>query len=253
MVGNDGEPQHQYAIDPATMAAYGRVTRWGHCACLFARTKKGNLQVPNFHLETQDQTAPGWRAITRLIEQSAHARAGILEPSSRIPWEDWIGVITLPMTIASLEKVKQIRLYGSHLRRIPPDIGRMNALQSLDLYRSYLLHWLPYEVLRCRRLTESRMSVRALYGNRKTRLPFPRLSNPIELLLPSTCSVCDRSFDERAPRLHWTTQRVATDTVPLLVHTCSKACVDSVPSAPKGCFERPHRGGGGVGMPAPRR
>ena len=158
-------------------------------------------------------------------------------------------VITLPLEVASLTHVTEVRLYGSHLRRLPPEIGRMSSLRELDIYTSYSLHWLPYEVTRCVNLSASRMSTRALYGNRKTRLPFPRLSRPIEGLLPATCSVCDQSFGERTPQPFWTTQRVGTDYVPLLIHCCSSACIDSVPSAPSGFFERPHKGGGGVGMP----
>jgi hypothetical protein len=93
------------------------------------------------------------------------------------------------------------------------------------------------------------MSTPTLYGNKNTRLPFPRLSKTIPSLEPSTCSVCDRSFDDRAPQLYWTTQRVGTDYVPLLIHSCSMECVKSVKNAPQGFFERPHKGGGGVGMP----
>jgi len=125
----------------------------------------------------------------------------------------------------------------------------MTSLRELDIYTSYSLHWLPYEVLRCTNLNVSRMSTRAIYGNRKTRLPFPRLSRPIEALLPTTCSVCDQPFGERTPQLFWTTQRVGTDDVPLLAHSCSSVCVDLIPSAPSGFFERPHKGGGGIGMP----
>jgi len=158
-------------------------------------------------------------------------------------------VIMFLFQVASLTHVVEIRLYGSHLRRLPPEIGRMTLLRELDIYTSYSLHWLPYEVTRCVNLSASRMSTRALYGNRKTRLPFPRLSRPIEGLLPATCSVCDQSFGERTPQPFWTTQRVGTDCVPLLIHSCSSACIDSVPSAPSGFFERPHKGGGGVGMP----
>jgi hypothetical protein len=67
--------------------------------------------------------------------------------------------------------------------------------------------------------------------------------------LPATCSVCAQLFGERNPQLFWTTQWVGTDYVPLLIHSCSNACTDTVPSAPPGFFERPHKGGGGVGMP----
>lgn len=160
-----------------------------------------------------------------------------------------MSVITLPPDIESLTEVKAVFTYGSHLRRLPPEIGRMNALEKLDLYTSYSLHWLPYEITRCARLRESRISTRALYGNRNTRLPFPRLDGPVEVLLPATCSVCDRSFGERAPQLFWLTLGVGTDTVPLLVHSCSKDCTLSLPQPPKHFFARPHKGGDGVGMP----
>jgi hypothetical protein len=238
-----------FSIDSATEAAIGRMTRSDHCACLAVRSKKGVPLVPNIHAEAQDQSVAGWGKVTNLIEQLARTAASILEPSAQIPWEDWMRVITLPPQVASLTHVVGIRLYGSHLRTLPPEIGRMTSLRELDIYTSYSLHWLPYEVSRCANLSVSRMSTRALYGNKKTRLPFPRLSRPIESLLPSSCSVCDQPFGERTPQLFWTTQRVGTDDVPLLVHSCSSACVDLIPSAPSGFFERPHKGGGGIGMP----
>src|SRR5215831_8350394 len=126
-----------------------------------------------------------------------------------------------------LTPCSKFRGHLSHLRRLPPEIGRMTSLRELDIYTSYSLHWLPYEVSRCANLSASRMSTRALYGNGKTRLPFPRLSRPIERLLPATCSVCDQPFGERTPQPFWTTQRVGTDCVPLLIHGCSSACIDS--------------------------
>ena len=251
MSNDAGGPSRLFSVDPATKAAIGRITRREHCACLAVRTKKGTPTVPNMHVEARDQTAAGWGQVTDLIERLAQTSAPILEPSAHIPWEDWMRVITLPPQVASLTHLVEIRLCGSHLRRLPPDIGCMTSLRELDIYTSYSLHWLPYEVTRCANLGASRMSTCALYGNRKTRLPFPRLSRPIDVLLPATCSVCDRSFDERTPQPWWTTQRIGTDYVPLLLHSCSIACTDSVPSAPPGFFERPHQGGGGVGMPIP--
>ena len=225
------------------------ITRRAHCACLAVRKKKGTPVVPNMHIEAQDQSAAGWGQVANMIAQLAHTSVTILEPAAQIPSEDWMRVITLPPEVAHLTQVKEVRLYGSHLRRLPPEIGRMSSLRELDIYTSYALHWLPYEVTRCANLTASRMSTRGLYGNRNTRLPFPRLSSPIDVLLPTTCSVCDRRFGDRTPQLFWTTQRVGTDFVPLLIHSCSSACINSVPSAPSGFFERPHKGGGGVGMP----
>lgn len=160
-----------------------------------------------------------------------------------------MSVITLPPEIASLTEVKTVFTYGSHLRRLPSEIGRMTSLEKLDIYTSYSLHWLPYEITRCSMLRDSRISTRALYGNRNTRLPFPRLDRPIDTLLPGTCSVCDRSFGERAPQLFWLTLTIGTDTVPLLVHSCSKDCTLSLPRPPEGYFAGPHKGGDGVGMP----
>jgi hypothetical protein len=234
---------------PATKAAVAHTTRRAHCACLAVRTKKGTPLVPNMHVEAQDQSLAGWGQVTNLIERLARTSVAILEPSAQIAWEDWMRIITLPPEVAYLSQVTEVRLYGSHLRRLPPEIGRMSSLRELDIYTSYSLHWLPYEVTRCANLSASRMSTRALYGNRNTRLPFPRLSRPIDVLLPATCSVCDQPFGERTPQPFWTTQRVGTDYVPLLIHSCSSACIDSVPSTPSGFFERPHKGGGGVGMP----
>lgn len=250
MSDDASEPPRLFSIDPATKAAFARITRREHCACLAVRTKKGTPLVPNMHVEAQDLSAAGWTQLQELIERLARTQSALFEPSAHIAWEDWMRVVTLPPAIGSLSEVKEVRLYGSHLRRLPPEIGRASKLEDLDIYTSYSLHWLPYEVTRCTNLRRSRMSTRTLYGNKKTRLPFPRLSGPVETLLPSTCSVCDRSFGDRAPKLFWTTQGVGTDYVPLLIHSCSVACTESVPTAPTGFFERPHKGGGGVGMPS---
>ena len=237
------------SVYPTTQAAAERITRRDHCACLMKRKKKPI--VPKLHTEFQNQDEPGWKQLVDLVRISAEKQLSVLEPSAHIPWEDWIRVITLPAALGSLSRVKEVRLYGSHLRRLPPEIGAMTNLQNLDIYTSYSLHWLPYEITRCHQLTKSRISTRALYGNRKTRLPFPRLNRPVEALLPSTCSLCDRLFGEVTPQLYWITLPVGTDVVPLLVHSCSNDCTLSIPQPPKGYFQRPHKGGGGVGMPDP--
>jgi hypothetical protein len=220
-----------------------------HCACLEVRSKSGSPLVPKMHLDVQDQSVAGWARLGKLIDKLAQSNGTILKPSSEIPWDDWSRVIALPPEVASLTQVQEMHLYGSCLRRLPPEIGQMTSLRKLVIYTSYSLHWFPYEVTRCRNLSDSTMSTRALYGNRNTRLPFPPVPRPSNLLLPATCSVCDRPFDDRTPLLFWTTQRVGTDDVPLLIHSCSYACIASVPSAPPGFFERPHQGDGGVGMP----
>lgn len=238
------------SIDAPTLEAARRITRREHCACLAVRTKSGAPQVPVLHSNEQDVSSPGWLKTQNLIRAAKANGVSTFTPSADMPWEEWMTVVTLPKEIANLTSVTTLRLYGSHLRRLPPEIGRMTRLADLDVYTSYSLHWLPYEVMRCKGLKDSRMSTRALYGNRNTGLPFPRLRGPIASLAPDTCSVCDQPFGENnMPRLYWTTQRVGTDHVPLLVHSCSDSCTDSIPDAPSGFFARPHKGGGGVGMP----
>lgn len=237
------------ALDPVTEAAAQRVERSGHCACLASRTKRGTPGVPSLHVDTQDISSPGWTALLKLVAEASAKHAKIFEPSASLAADQWSSVITLPQSVGALAAVEQVRLYGSHLRRLPPQVGRLEALEDLDIYTSYSLHWLPYEVMRCSRLRETRMSTRALYGNSKTRLPFPRLAGAIEVLMPETCSVCDQAFGEDEPQVFWTTQRIGTDIVPLLIHGCSAACVALVPDSPKGYYARPHKGGGGVGMP----
>jgi len=238
-------------IDAVTKAAVGRTHKGDHCSCLATRTKKGTPGVPNLHAEPQDQSVAGWPLLERLVDDAACEQAAVLEPSAEIAAEDWRQIITLPVAVRELDSVRELRLYGSHLRRLPPEIGRMTSLANLDIYTSYSLHWLPYEVTRCANLKDSRMSTRALYGNRKTMLPFPRLSGSPETLRPETCSVCDCPFGPSGPQLWWITLRVGTDDAPLLVHSCSDKCTTSLPAPPLGYHPKPHKGGGGVGMPAP--
>jgi hypothetical protein len=219
------------------------------CECLPEHARLGAALSPTLHTEEQDESVAGWRQLTKLVEELARSEAEHLAPGKHIAWEDWQHVITLPREVATLTRLREFHAYGSNLRRLPPEIGRIPFLRKLDIYTSYALHWLPYEIVRCEHLYWSAMSTRTLYGNKKTRLPFPRLTGPVDVLLPETCSVCDRSFEGRAPQVCWTTQRIGTDDVPLLIHGCSKSCIDSVPSAPPGYVARPHKGGSEVQLP----
>ena len=220
------------------------------CECLAEYAQLGAAFRPPLHVEVQDEGVAGWQQLTKLVDDFEQSGATFLAPSKHIPWEHWQHVITLPREVAALTCVQEFLAYGSNLRRLPPEIGRMSSLRKFDIYTSYALHWLPYEIMRCQDLYWSAMSTRTLYGNRKTRLPFPRLSNPIDVLMPETCSVCDLPFEGRSPQVYWTTQRVGTDDVPLLIHGCSYACIEQVPSAPPGYVARPHRGGSDSALPA---
>src|SRR5262245_15595254 len=121
----------------------------------------------------------------------------------------------------------------------------MVNLRELDLYTSYRLHWLPFEVARCPKLKRSRVSTRALYGNYKYRPPFPRLGDEGTKTIFATnrCSVCRQSCPRESVLQVWISLRVATDVLPLLVNACSDACIQRLPSPSQGYIDRPHTGG----------
>src|SRR5207247_10515570 len=110
-------------------------------------------------------------------------------------------------------------------------------------YTSHRLHWYPYELTRCPRLSDSTVSTRVLYGNFKFRPPFPALRPVTDAaeadftgLDPGmwgvdavrTCSVCDQPGDRELYQV-WTSRLVGTDVLPLLVNACSAACVAKLP------------------------
>ena len=171
-----------------------------------------------------------------------------------MPPEDWEKIITLPREISKLKDVKTLDLYGSFLEWIPPEIGEMESLEEFIPYTSYRLHWFPYEITRCKKLVNSTVSTRALYGNYKHRTPFPRLrGNPVKLYGDNAkCSICGKPNHERGLNQVWISLRVATDVLPLLVHTCSKQCIEKLPVPAKGYVQRAHKGGIGLVQPMRR-
>ena len=122
-----------FAIDPSTLAAARHVAREGHCGCLASRTKKGTPGVPNLHADAQDITASGWHLLLELVGSTRAASSSAFEPLATIPADQWSAVTTLPPSISDLKTVTTLRLYGSHLRRLPPEVGRMTALSNLDV------------------------------------------------------------------------------------------------------------------------
>ena len=221
------------------------------CSCLDAQydTNKRWHEL-EFHCEEQDTSCDAWKRLLEIIDRCAIDGVKIFEPGAEFEWEDWIKIITLPAAIAKLTRVREVRLYGSNLVRIPPEIGEMQELELFDVYTSYRLHWLPFEITRCANLKESRISTRALYGNFRVHrpCPFPRLPSIADSSLPKQCSVCRGPFGPRGPIQRWITLRIATDVVPLLVHACSKTCVDALP-APAAPYVRAHKGGLGSAPP----
>jgi len=203
----------------------------------------------NLHSDLQDTDCDAWMRLLELVDRAASNRDEVFEPGAHFEWDDWVQIVTLPASVSQLKCVRELRLYGSNFVRIPPEIGEMTALEELDVYTSYRLHWLPYEVTRCKNLRESRISTRALYGNYKYRPPFPRLPSGLELLSPNECSVCRGPFGQWGPRQVWISLRIATDVVPLLVHACSRECIDKLPAPARGYINKAHRGSLGVAQP----
>jgi len=135
------------------------------CDCL--NPQYGNKRFPQLklHAEIQNTESEGWKALESLIDAAISQGAEQFAPGLEMPPELWRQIVTLPNSISKLTSVRKLYLYGGHLVRLPPEIGDMVNLEELDLYTSYRLHWVPYEVTRCRKLARSRVSTRALYGN----------------------------------------------------------------------------------------
>lgn len=180
------------------------------------------------HTEEQDTSCSGWLRLLELIDQAAGDKREEFSPGREMTPEQWTQIVTLPSSIAKLKAVKHFILYGSSLVRVPPEIGEMSNLREFTPYTSYRLHWFPYEITRCRKLKESTVSTRALYGNVKYHPPFPKLPQPNDLFTPKTCSVCNSPFGDSVPIQFWVSLRVATDVLPLLGHACSRLCLAKV-------------------------
>lgn len=197
----------------------------------------------HLHADSQDRNCEAWSALEDYIAVVAKKGRDEFNPMRGIGPVFWRQIVTLPPSIAKLQSVKYFALYGSPLVRIPPEIGELKNLEEFDPYTSYRLHWFPYEITRCPKLTRSRVSTRALYGNYKFRPPFPRLPADFPEVVPSSCSVCNGRFDSGKVIQIWISQRVATDVLPLLVHACSAECVEKLPKPPEGYVQLPHQGG----------
>ncbi len=244
------ERAHLYADPPARP----------DCRCfvgLFYPEDKKALPPPELHAEPQDTECGAWKRLCEVVERAADDGRAEFAPLRELQPGDREHIVTLPPTIARLKRVRRFVLYGSHLVRIPPEIGEMDALEAFEPYTSYRLHWFPYEITRCKRLNNSRVSTRALFGNYKYHPPFPRLTpgafagraEPRELPLACgaptvrACSVCAKPFEDRREHRVWVTLGVGTDALPLLVNACSEGCVRALPKPLTGYTNRPHRGG----------
>ncbi|MBD0297725.1 MAG: leucine-rich repeat domain-containing protein [Flavisolibacter sp.] len=185
------------------------------------------------------------------MEKVARKGSSEFSPGEALGLELYTQIKTLPESIGKLKKVRKIWLYGSKLQRIPPEIGQMEALEYFDVYTSYDLQWLPYEIMYCKRLKDSRISTRALYGNYKNRMAFPSLqNNPVRYEGETLhCSVCKKEMTYQQTNQMWISLNVATDVLPLLVNLCSQECEASLPKPHPAYVPFAHKGGAELVQP----
>jgi hypothetical protein len=227
----------------AEQARAARAAAYPQCSCLDAQFKDQAWHELQLHQEEQDTHGDAWKRLLDLVEQTAESGEAIFAPRRQMPWAEWSKIVTLPASIAKMTRVREMRLYGSNLVRIPPEIGQMRMLRVFDAYTSYRLHWLPFEITRCEYLWDSCLSTRALYGNYKFRPPFPRLPQRAADSEPKLCSVCGAELDGRPVIQVWISINIATDVVPLLVHACSTGCVKRLPRPADNYVQAAHQGG----------
>jgi len=229
---------------------------WPTCSCFNFRGETHH-GVPALHADPQDISCDAWRLLSENVDAAATRGETTLEPLAGLDREQRQRIVTLPARIGQLKGVRELRLYGSHLVRLPPEIAGMAALEYLDVYTSYRLHFFPYEITKCRALKRSRVSTRALYGNYKHRPPFPHLRQPENLdalaqLTPAFCSVCGQTLSDSEPVRRWITLVVGTDCLPLLVTACSMSCIKVLPTPPPDYVQEAHTGGPHIVQPPPR-
>jgi hypothetical protein len=221
------------------------------CSCLNPQYGKGKWRELQIHREEQDTQCSAWYRLNELIEQAAGDGRETFSPGPEMRPEEWAQITRLPKSIAKLRAVKHLNLYGSSLVSLPPEIGELTALREFTPYTSYRLHWFPFEITRCRKLKDSTVSTRALFGNYKYRAPFPMLPQMHPSLVPDKCSVCQGAFGSAQPLQCWISLTVATDVLPLLVHACSQECLSSLPKPPDKYVAAPHQGG--LSLKQPKR
>jgi hypothetical protein len=212
------------------------------CTCLTAHR---NVVL---HEEPQDTECVAWRKVLDAVERAVIEQPEEFAPLRTLTAEERRWIVTLPPSIARLKSVRRLLLYGSDLLRLPPEIGELTSLREFVPYTSYRLHWFPYELTRCK-YEKSTVSTRALYGNAKTRTMFPHLLPLERPAVRRPCSVCRRPFDDAGDFRLWTSLRLGTDVLPLLVHACSTDCVAALPVPPDGYMPRAHHGGLGLQPP----
>ncbi len=193
----------------------------------------------------QDRNSTAWKKICEYVAIVSEENREEFSPLEFLGPELFAQIYTLPETIATMKSVKKVWLYGSNLKRIPPEIGQMTALEYFDPYTSYDLRWFPFEITNCKNLKDSRVSTRALFGNYKNRKPFPDLKdNPVRYFGDKVyCSICKNELTYDEVNQVWISVNVGTDVLPLLANLCSNECEKKLPAPPIGYIPYAHKGG----------
>ena len=100
-----------------------------------------NKRISKIDNDVQDRNSLAWKKLCDYVEKVAAENCDEFSPLEDLGQELFAQIHTLPETISKLKKVKKVWLYGSKLKRIPPEIGQMEALEYFDPYTSYDLHW----------------------------------------------------------------------------------------------------------------
>lgn len=208
-------------------------------------------RISRIENDVQDRSSTAWKKLCDYVEYLAESDEDEFSPAEYLGGELFSEIYTLPETISKLKNVRKIWLYGSNLKRIPPEIGQMESLDYFDPYTSYDLHWFPYEITKCKQLKDSRISTRALFGNYKNRMGFPDLAqNPVRYKGDTVfCSLCKKPMTYEQTNQLWISLRIGTDVVPLLVNVCSKECEQSMTKPPEHYLQYPHKGGSNLSQP----
>ena len=108
------------------------VRRYPACNCLGSQVEAHQWQKLKLHDEIQDEDSDAWKSLEEYIDRVDAAGGDELNPMDGIGHEMWEQVVTLPPSIGKLKSVRFLSLYGSHLVRIPPEIGEMTNLEEFD-------------------------------------------------------------------------------------------------------------------------
>lgn len=210
-----------------------------------------NNRISAIKNDVQDRNGPAWKRLCDYIDRIASDGSEEFSPLEELGPELYAQIHTLPETIAKLKRVKRVSLYGSSLKRIPPEIGELESLEYFDPYTSYGLHWFPYEITNCKNLKRSRVSTRVLYGNFKNRKGFPKLErNPVRYLGDTVkCSICRKEMSYDQTNQLWISLWVGADVMPLLVNLCSTDCENKLPQPPEDYVQYAHKGGADLQQP----